>query len=217
MVFVSTQAFGVPADLMFQGRFASKSTAQLSLLNTTVAQMAKSVNSVLTMAYRDIYGEDDDTDDPAQLQLLTAPLAATEEVIAIFNAGLAPCEIAMPAVLHAIGATKDEIDSAVEKMCKKEEAQESLAAEDRDYQKQDQALSLQERKGQMSSAPDKQKAEADQAKANVSLTKAQAEKTTEEAKQAGKPAPAGPSSVAGAPPGGGSSGSKSGAKPSGKK
>ena len=183
------------------------------MLNTTVAQMAKSVNSVLTMAYRDIYGEDDDTDDPAQLQLLTAPLAATEEVIAIFNAGLAPCEIAMPAVLHAIGATKDEIDSAVEKMCKKEEAQETLASEDRDYQKQDQALSLQERKGQMSSAPDKQKAEADQAKANVSLTEAQATKTTEEAKQAGKPPPAAGAPAAGAPagpPGKGSS-SKAGA------
>ena len=173
-------AFGVPADLLFNGRFASKSTSQLALLNTTVAQLAMSVSQVLTSSYRDIYGEEGDTDDPAQLMLLTAPLAATEEVVNIFAAGLAPCEIAMPAVLHAIGASKDEIDAAVKKMCEKEEAEAALAAEDRDFLKQD-------REAQLKSAPAKEKAEADQAKANVASTEAQTRKTLEEAKNAGKP------------------------------
>ena len=190
---------------MFQGRFASKSTAQLSLLNTTVSQMAKSVSRVLTMAYRDIYGEEEDTEDPAQLMLLTAPLAATEEVLNLFQAGLAPCEIAMPAVLHAIGASKAEIDKAVERMCEKEEANATMAQEDRDFQKQDQSLGMEERKAQMQNTPAKENAEAKQAEANVAQTEANTKKTLEEAKQAGKPQS--PSVGAG---GGSSSGSSSG-------
>ena len=66
----------------------------MSLLNTTVTQLAKSVNQILTMAYRDIYQEDSSTDDMT-LELLTAPLAATEEVIQLYLVGLAPLEIAM--------------------------------------------------------------------------------------------------------------------------
>ena len=183
-------AFGVPADLMFQGRFASKSTAQLSLLNTTVSQLAKVVSRVLTMAYRDIYGEDEDAEDPAQLQLLTAPLAATEEVVNLYAAGLAPVEIAMPAVLHAIGASKDQIDKAVEQAAKDAEKKCQCDDEDRAFQKEDQQLGLEERRSSMASAPAKEKAEADQAEANVESTKAQTKKTLEEAKVAGKPQPA---------------------------
>lgn len=173
---------------------------RLSLLNTTVSQLAKSVSRVLTMAYRDIYGEEEDAEDPAQLLLLTAPLAATEEVVNLFTAGLAPCEIAMPAVLHAIGASKAEIDKAVKTMCDKEEATANMAAEDREFQKQDQALGLKERKAQMQTAPAKEKAEAKQAEANVKATEATTKKTLEEAKQAGKPQ---------SPSGGGSSGGSS--------
>ena len=163
-----------------------------------MSQLAKNVSQVLTMAYRDIYGEEEDADDPSQLVLLTAPLAATEEVIALFAAGLAPCEIALPAVLHAIGATKDEIDAAVKKMCDKEKADAGMAAEDRDVQKQEQQLGLQERTASLATAPDKEKANTDQAKANVALTEAQSKKTLQEAKVAGKPQ---------SPAGGGSSGS----------
>jgi hypothetical protein len=108
-------AFGVPTDLIFQGRFAGKSTAQLSLLNTTVAQLAKYVNTVLTMCYRDLYGEETNESEPVQLQLLTSPLAATDEVLATYQAGLVPLETALPAVMHAIGASKDAIDSALQK------------------------------------------------------------------------------------------------------
>ena len=92
---------------MSAGRFAGKSTSQLSLLNQTVTQLAKSVNSVLTICYRDIYAQGP-TDDVGQLQLLTSPLAATEEVVNLFAAGLVPVEVAVPSVMHAIGS-KDEI------------------------------------------------------------------------------------------------------------
>ena len=68
------------------------------MLNTTVSQLAKWVNLTLTMAYRDIYGEEDG-EEPAQLILLTAPLSSTEEVANLYAAGLAPIEVAMPAAL----------------------------------------------------------------------------------------------------------------------
>lgn len=102
-------SFGVPADLLFNGRFASKNTSQLALLNSTVTSLAKSLNEILTAAYSDIYGTDGDT----TLELITAPLAATEEVVALHAAGLAPVEVAVPAVLHAIGASKEAIEKAV--------------------------------------------------------------------------------------------------------
>lgn len=120
-------AFGVPSDLMFQGRFSGKTTSQLALLNTTVSQLAKSVNLVLTESYRDLYGEQGDV----QLTLLTAPLAASEEVIQLYNAGLAPLEIAMPACLHAIGASKTQIDAAVEDAVKERDEKRRQGEEDR--------------------------------------------------------------------------------------
>lgn len=146
------------------------------------------------MAYRDLYGEDEEGEDPAHLELLTSPMAATEEVVNLYAAGLAPLEIAMPAALHAIGASKDEIDAAVEKAAKDAEKKCQCQDEDRAYQLQDQDLSLQERKATLAAKPAKEKAEADQAQANVASTEAQTKKTLEEAKIAGKPKPAASSS-----------------------
>jgi len=137
-------AFGVPSDLIFSGRFAGKSTSQLSLLNTTVSQLAKSVNSVLTTCYRDIYGTDDG-EDVGQLQLLTSPLSATEEVLNLYTGGLVPVEIAMPTVLHAIGATKDAIDMAMEKAVELQKKKEECEKCEQDYAKADHEMSLKER------------------------------------------------------------------------
>ena len=162
---------------------------RLSLLNSTVSQIAKSVNMVLTMAYRDIYGDDDIADEPAMLTLLTAPLAATEEVASLFAAGLAPIEIAMPAALHAIGASKDEIDAAIEKAQKDEEKRCACEDEDRAIQTEEKQLSLQERKTAMQSAPVREKAEAAQAEANVAQTKANTTKTLVDAKGGSAGAP----------------------------
>ena len=172
---------------------------RLSLLNTTVSQMAKSVSQVLTMCYRDMYGEESDADEPMTLSLLTAPLAATEEVVALYTAGLAPCEIAMPAVLHAIGASKDEIEKAVEKMCNQEEKAAAIADEDRERQKADSALSTKERESSLADGKERQKVELDQARANVAQTKKQTG-------EIGKTPPGGASS--GSPGSGGGSGAE---------
>lgn len=124
-------AFGVPADLVFSGRFSGKSTSQLSLLNTTVSQLAKAVNNVLTLAYHDIYAESS-TQDVGQLQLLTSPLSATDEVLNLYQAGLIPVNLAMPAVLHAIGSTKDDIDEAVKNALSDEQEKKKRTERD-DY------------------------------------------------------------------------------------
>lgn len=49
-------AMGVPSSLLFEARFTGQSTAQLSLLNSTVQQLGRRVDSVLTDVYNDIYG-----------------------------------------------------------------------------------------------------------------------------------------------------------------
>ena len=131
----------MPSDLIFSGRFAGKSTSQLSLLNITVSQLAKAVNSVLTICYRDIYAEGP-SDDVGQLQLLTSPLAATDEVLQLYAGGLVPVEIAMPSVLHAIGATKDDIDAALEKAKQKEDEAKQDETGQKDFANKDNAIAL---------------------------------------------------------------------------
>ena len=69
----------------------------------------------MTECYAEIYQEDDgDT----SLELITAPLAASEEVLQLFQGGLCPAEVAVPSVLHAIGASKDQIQDAVDQAVK---------------------------------------------------------------------------------------------------
>ena len=144
-------AMGVPADLIFSGRFAGKSTSQLSLLNITVSQLAKSVNSVLSMAYRDIYAVDS-SEDVGELQLLTSPISSTEEVLQLYNGGLVPAEIAVPSVLNAIGASKDEIDAAVERVVADRDQKEKLAKEDRKRGDEEHEMSMNERKASLAAA-----------------------------------------------------------------
>lgn len=50
-------AIGVPSSLIFEGRFAGRSTAQLSMLNSTVKSLATEVDRVLTASYCSIYNE----------------------------------------------------------------------------------------------------------------------------------------------------------------
>ena len=77
-----------------------------------MASLAKSINEVLSDTYTELYGSEEGD---VQLELVTAPLAATEEVIALYAAGIAPAEVAVPACLHAIGASRDQIEDAVKK------------------------------------------------------------------------------------------------------
>lgn len=120
-------AFGVPADLMFQSRFAGKSTAQVQLLNTTISEISKTISRILTLAWHDLYGESDG-DSMCTLELRIAPMSATEEVTSLFAAGLIPRDIAMRNVLKAIGTAPDEIERAV-KEAQKEEKSESQDSE----------------------------------------------------------------------------------------
>jgi len=166
-------SFGVPSDLVHQGRFASKSTAQLSLLNSTVAELAKVTSRVLTLAYHDIYGNEDDSD-PVELTLLTSPLAASEEVSALYTAGLAPVEIAMPAVLHSIGANKDQIDAAVKKATEQAERKEQCECDQEERTKKEGELGLKEREQALATNGERAKVDLEQAKANVAKTKKEA-------------------------------------------
>lgn len=90
---------------------------------------------------QDIYSEGP-SDDVGQLQLLTSPLAATDEVLNLFNGGLVPVEIAMPSVLHAIGATKDDIDAALEKAKQKEDEAKQDEVGQKAHLSKDNAIAL---------------------------------------------------------------------------
>ena len=68
-------SMGVPASVIFEGKFSSNSMSQLQLLNTTVASIALSVNDVLSQTYRAIYGGS--SEDSEELILRTAQLSAT--------------------------------------------------------------------------------------------------------------------------------------------
>ena len=129
-----------------------------------MSQLAKAVNQVLTIAYRDLYGEEE-SEQPTSLSLLTAPLAASEEVVQLYTAGLAPIEIAMPACLHAIGASKDEIDLAVKEAVEKKEKECACEDEEKKLANQRSAVDI------------------EAAKANVAATKAQTAAAAREAKQ----------------------------------
>ena len=84
--------------------------SQLQLMNTTVQSLALAVNKVLTASYFACYGDALEGD---ELVLLTAPLAATSEVEALFTAGLIDIESALPAALHSLGASANEIEAAL--------------------------------------------------------------------------------------------------------
>ena len=94
-----------------------------------------------------------------QLQLLTSPLSATDEVLQLYQGGLVPLDIAMPSVLHSIGATKDEIDHALAEAKKKEEAtnkgtdsQQSFTQDDNKLSLEIKGVELQERKKALKSS-----------------------------------------------------------------
>lgn len=117
-------------------------------MNITVTQLAKSINTVLTLAYRDIYSEGAD-DDVGQLQLLTSPLAANAEVLQLYTGGLIPVELAMPSVLHSIGASKDVIDRVVEEAMQKKKDEEASLKEKESLESEERKLAMDERKNNM--------------------------------------------------------------------
>jgi hypothetical protein len=107
-------ALGVPSSLVFEGRFSSRSSAHLALLNSTVQRLAKMLDSTLTQAYVDIYGNEDSS---RKIELVTvvSPLSSCEEVLALYQGGLADFEIAAPLALNSIGADVNDILAAMKR------------------------------------------------------------------------------------------------------
>lgn len=94
---------------------------------------------------QDIYANGPD-DDVGQLQLLTSPLAATEEVLALYAGGLVPVELAMPAVLNAIGSSKEDIDSALEKAVKERDEKEAQEKQEQAGREEERKLNMERQK-----------------------------------------------------------------------
>ena len=123
-------AMGVPSSLLFEGRYSGNSSQQLTLLNSTVSQLAKSVDAVLTKTYNALYGMGDTTaDPPAQLKLATAPLSATDDLVKLFSSNIADVESVLPAALHSLGATPEEVDSALKRVIKRKGDDEATGVE----------------------------------------------------------------------------------------
>lgn len=147
-----------------------------------------------------LYADDDEAEEePAQLKLITNPLAVAKEIQEMFTAQLIDYETALPAALHSLGATTDEIQAAMKRAIEKDDKKCQCEDEDRALQKQDAELSLKERS-------DAQKINGEKAKVDVEQAKANVEKTKKETTELGKPKPAAGSSSHGGGGGGGGGG-----------
>ena len=115
-------SLGVPASVIFEGKFSSNSMSQLQLLNTTVASLALVINDILSQSYRAIYGGHDDD----ELILRTSPLASTSEIQSLYTAGLIDFESSLPSALHSLGCSSEEISSALERRREVEKESEAM-------------------------------------------------------------------------------------------
>ena len=109
----STHTHNVPQSLTC--------TPQLSqLLNTTISSLAINVNNVLTRSYHACYGRVPGSTDEDELMLVTAPLSATTEIEALYAAQIIDVESALPAALHSLGCSANEISEALKRRLEKE-------------------------------------------------------------------------------------------------
>ena len=67
---------------------------------------------MLTASYHAVYPDAVEGDD---LVLITAPLASTAEVEALYTAGVIDIESALPAALHSLGSTAHDISGAMKR------------------------------------------------------------------------------------------------------
>lgn len=117
-------ALGVPASVIFEGKFSSNSMSQVQLLNTTISSIALFVNQVLTSCYRAIYSADENS----ELILRVAPISSTAEVQALYASNIIDVESALPAALNSLGCSAEEIASAMERRRIKDEAEKEMVA-----------------------------------------------------------------------------------------
>ena len=126
---------------------------------------------MLSEAYVDVYGEEEGD---VSLELITAPLAASEEVLALFAGGLCPAEVAVPACLHAIGASKEQIEDAVKQAVKERERVRDNEQNTADGDKTSKEHEHKAKEQEHSANEARIVVELEQAKANVDKTKAEA-------------------------------------------
>ena len=156
-------AIGVPSSLLFEGRYSSNSTAHLALLNATVQQLSRSVDSVLTDAYLGVYGNNTNAakekstpsmtagggstaGQTIELVTSTSPLSASGEVLALFQGGLADYEAAAPLALHAVGLSQIDIEAALERHHKQSLQDKKRGNEDRAAELESRDLALRAQK-----------------------------------------------------------------------
>lgn len=121
-------AMGVPAGLIFEGRFVGNQSSHLRLLNTTVEQMAQSMERVLSSAYRRIYGRGAEGG-AESLRLATSPMAAIADVTALTSAGVADAEAVQRLALRSIGLGTEDIEEAHRRLKKQLLETHKLAVE----------------------------------------------------------------------------------------
>ena len=149
-----------------------------------MTSLAKDISAVLTEAYFDVYGVEEGN---TTLELITAPLAASEEVLQLFQGGLCPAEVAVPACLHAIGATKAEIDDAVKQAVKERDRLRDNEQNTADGEKTSKDHEHKTKEQEHAANEQRIVVEIEQAKANVRKTDAE---TAELKKPDPAPAPA---------------------------
>jgi hypothetical protein len=105
------------------------------LLNSTVQQLGRAGDGVLTNAYNDIYydadvdgidssksqsgrgngGSSSQLDLEIELVTTTAPIAVSSEVANLYQIGLADFQSAAPLALHAVGMSATDIQAAIDR------------------------------------------------------------------------------------------------------
>lgn len=119
-------AFGVPASLVLEQRFVGNQSTSLRLFNSTVEQLALSVERVLTSAYRKIYNAAESAD---TLRLQVSPLAAVPELVMLNQAGIADAETVQGLALRSVGLSLEEIEAAGKRLKEQREQTNQLANE----------------------------------------------------------------------------------------
>eukprot|EP00966_Prymnesium_polylepis_P125632 2904564-Prymnesium_polylepis.1 len=77
--------------------------------------MAISVNAVLSACYHATFGGSSGSTEEDELMLVTAPLSAASEVQGLYEKGVIDYESALPAALHSLGCSANEITEALKR------------------------------------------------------------------------------------------------------
>lgn len=104
-------AFGVPSTLIHEGKFVGNSGHSLRLLNTTVAQIAATVEDALSQTYRAIYGGTTE-----RLRLRVSPLAAVQDIVLLTTSGIADAQAVQSMALRSVGLPPDQVSAAADRL-----------------------------------------------------------------------------------------------------